>query len=121
MNTFIKCCYRIGLVCGAVALVSALVVIAIYIGQSSSTFPHNLAEQTFAVSGNLFMWLGILLLISAIGRLRKSWHRLSTPTKAVSVLGLLAGTFVSAYLFYWLFRDNENQVGRGSATVLGSR
>jgi hypothetical protein len=108
MNTFIKWCYRIGLVCGVIALVSALAAITIDAGQPSPGFPHNFAEQTFAVSGNLFMWLGIVLLISAVGRLRKSWYRLSTPTKAVSVLGLFAGTFLGAYLFYWLFRDDAD-------------
>ena len=116
MNTFIKWCYRIGLVCGAIALVSALL-IPIDAGKSSRAFPHNSAEQTFVVSGNLFMWLGVVLLISAIGRLRKSWHALSTQTRAVSVLGLLVGTFASAYLFYWLFRDDANPVGRGNANV----
>jgi NhaP-type Na+/H+ or K+/H+ antiporter len=121
MNPFIKWCYRIGLVCGAIALVSALVVIAMDAGKSPAALPHNFAEKTFSVSGNLFIWLGVVLLVSAIGRLRQSWHRLSTQTKAVSVLGLLVGTFFSAYLFYWLFRDDANQVGRGTTNVLGSR
>jgi hypothetical protein len=67
------------------------------------------------------MWLGVVLLISAICRLRKSWHRLSAQTRAVSVLGLFVGTFASAYLFYWLFRDDANHVGRDNAHFGGSR
>jgi divalent metal cation (Fe/Co/Zn/Cd) transporter len=106
MDAFIKWCYRIGLVAGAVALVSALITL-IGARKSSAGSQQNYGEQIFMVCGNLFMWLGFVLLISAIGRLRKSWHRISTQTKVVSVLGLMAGTFLSSYLFYWLFRDDR--------------
>lgn len=90
--------------CGAIALVSALVVIAMDAGKSSAEFPYNLAEQAFVVSGNLFMWLGVVLLIPAIGRLRHSWHRLfGDPIPDVQItaygVGPASGLPASTFMF----------------------
>lgn len=108
MNLFTRWCYRIGLVCGALALLSALVVIPFELGVSLPEALRKTAEQTFLIFGLAFMWLGIVLLIAAIALLRSSWSRLSKSVKVVSVLGLGASTFLGAYVFYWLFPNVLN-------------
>jgi len=105
MNLFTRWCYRIGLVCGAIALLSALTVIPFELGVRLPEVLRKIAEQAFLIFGLAFMWLGIVLLVAAIAWLMSSWSRLSKSVKVVSVLGLGASTFLGAYIFHWLFPD----------------
>src|SRR5229473_5981170 len=98
MRSFARWCYRIGLVCGAIALLSALAIILFQYGAMLPVALRKFAEQTFLIFGVAFMWLGVLLLISAVAWLRSSWSDLSKSVKVVSVLGLGASTFLGAYL-----------------------
>lgn len=103
MNIFTRLCHRIGLVCGVVALLSALVLVPAEFGSSALASLHSTAGQLFRIFGLAFMWIGFALFVAAIIWLAKTWSRLGDATKIVSVLGLLVGTFASAYLFHWLF------------------
>jgi hypothetical protein len=103
MNIFTRLCYRIGLACGVVALLGALVLVPAELGSSALTSLQPIAEQIFRVFGLAFMWIGFVLLVAAIIWLAKTWSRLGDATKIVIVLALLAGSFASAYLFHWLF------------------
>jgi hypothetical protein len=64
---------------------------------------RDVAETLFSIFGLAFMSIGLALFTAAIVWLARTWSQLSDATKVVSVLGLLAGTFVSAYVFHWLF------------------
>jgi hypothetical protein len=112
MNTFTRLCYRIGLVCGVVALLSALALVPAEFGSSALAGFHSTAEQLFRIFGLAFMWIGFVLLIAAVIWLAKTWSRLGDATKIVSVIGLLAGSFASAYLFHWLFPKALGDAGR---------
>ena len=103
MNAFTRWCYRIGLACGLLALLSAFVVIPFELGVPLPEALHTVAERTFSIFAPIFMFIGMVLLIAAIVWLRKSWRHLSKATKVVSVLGLFASTFVGAYVFHWIF------------------
>lgn len=103
MNQFTRWCYRLGLTCGALSLVSALAVIPFEFGMPIPDVLHTIAVQVFSVVAPAFMGLGVVLLIAAIVWLRSTWPRLSMATKVVSVLGLLASTFAGAYVFHWIF------------------
>jgi hypothetical protein len=103
MNVFTRWCYRIGLVCGAFALLSALVAIPFELGMSLPESLRAIAERAFSIFAPAFMFIGLVLLIAAFVWLRRSWQQLSNATKVVSVLGLLASTFLGAYIFHWLF------------------
>jgi len=116
MNQLVRWCFRIGLLSGAIALVSACVIAAEELKVPVSLGLRPFAERAFTLFGLAFMLLGIVLLIAAILRLRREWPRLSKATKVVSVLGLGASTFLGAYVFHWLFPDTlGNQAHTRSA------
>jgi hypothetical protein len=116
MNIAIQWCFRIGVVCGAVALSGALVAIAADLGARIPEEALRLAEGAFSVFALPFMAFGAVLLAAAIAWLARTWTRLTKATKVVSVFGLLAGTFVGAYFFHWLFpevlKDSDNEAGK---------
>jgi drug/metabolite transporter (DMT)-like permease len=109
MGSISRWCYRIGLTCGALAIVSALALLTLnyYLPRSESL--QEIVEKTFLILGNAFMWLGIILLIFSIVWLRNSWAALSKSAKVLCVLGLGAGTFVAAYVFYWAVQREPNK------------
>jgi hypothetical protein len=103
MNMFTRLCYRVGLACGAIALIAALALIPTELGSPVLAGVRDIAERLFSVFGLAFMWIGLVLLLAAIVWLKKAWPQLSDTAKMVSILGLLAGSFASAYAFHWLF------------------
>lgn len=103
MNIVTKLLFRIGLACGLIAVFSALALIPSELGYSVLAGFRDSAEQLFSIFGLAFMWIGLALLVAAVVWLWRSWSKISDTTKVVSVLGLLAGTFVGAYVFHWLF------------------
>lgn len=112
MNTFTRLCCRVGLACGAIALVAALALIPTELGSPVLAGVRDGAERLFSIFGLAFMWIGLVLLIAAIVWLRSEWSQLSGTVRLVSVLGLLAGSFASAYAFHWLFPKVLNEKGR---------
>ena len=113
MNSFTRLCFRIGLACGALAVLGALVLTLPELGVGIPDSLRMLAERVVLIFGLGFMWLGFVLLIEAIIWLKTSWRELTLATKVVSVLGLLTSTFAGAYLFHWLFPSVLG--GRGRA------
>jgi hypothetical protein len=109
MNRFTVWCFRVGLCCGVFALISALAIAAHELGLRPPLALRSFAERSFVFFGLAFMWLGIILLVAAIVRLRNSWSQLSKSVKVVSVLGLGASTFLGAYVFHWLLPTTPNK------------
>jgi hypothetical protein len=103
MDSVTRFCLRIGLVSGAIALLSASIVLLYEFGIPVSATLRDSSEQCFQVFGLAFMWLGIVLLITAIDRLWRAWPYLSSAERLVSVLGLGAGMFIAAYIFHCVF------------------
>lgn len=108
MNSFTHWCYRIGLMCGLLAMLITLIVIPFESEMSSEELLNSPAAQAFSIFACIFMFMGFVLLIEAIVWLKRSWPHLSKATKVVSILGLLTSTIVGAYLFHWLFPSVVN-------------
>lgn len=85
------------------ALISASVIL---LGELGIPLPYtiqNIATAVFQIFGLAFMWLGLVLLVTAVGRLRQAWPKVSPSARLVCVLGLAIGTFVGAYIFHLVF------------------
>jgi hypothetical protein len=111
MNRFTQWCFKIGLWCGLIMLISAVFITAGELGAHVVDPLLPLAGRTVAIFGVGFIWIGLFLLVAAIVQLSRTWTTLSKTAKVVSVLGLGTGTFVSAYIFFWLFEEQSPPTG----------
>jgi hypothetical protein len=101
MSGLIRWCFRIGIVCGAIALICAAAVSLEDFGMPLSQSVRSIAESAFTFSGLAFMLLGFVLLVDAVHSVRVRWTSFSPFGKFLSVIGLFATTFVGSYVFYY--------------------
>jgi len=111
MNVFTKWCFRVGLVSFVGIVVLQLIGMGVNGFEARRFLQSGSALLTVAqLLFEVFIWMGIVLLVEAIVWLSRNWRRLSKPTKVGSVLGLAVGSIFSSYIFHWLIPDLERQL-----------
>ena len=117
MTTFIRWCFRIGVLCGAGFLICATLLSLEDLGMSLSDSGRKLAESAATLFGLVFMLLGFVLLVDAIHWLRVRWSQLSAFGKFLGIFGLFITTFVGGYIFHFFFARPTSNNYQSSTTV----
>jgi uncharacterized membrane protein len=100
--------YRVGLVFGAIAAVTAAFSGIAELHSHTPNAAFSFADRVTATGALVFMCMGVVLLVSAIIYLSRSWPTFSREAKIVSVIGLFMSTFCGAYVFFWLVPKARN-------------
>jgi hypothetical protein len=101
MSNVIRWLFRIGVICGALAALCALLIAADDLGMALGTPVLTTAERAATWFGLAFMWIGVAMLINAIREVGKMWRAMSPFGKFISVVGLMITTFLGGYIFYY--------------------
>jgi hypothetical protein len=101
MSSVIRWLFRIGVICGSLAALCALLIAVDDLGAPFGTAVVTTTEGAATVFGLAFMWIGVVLLVNAIREVAQMWRTLSSFGKFISVVGLLITTFLGGYIFYY--------------------
>jgi len=116
MSGVIRWLFRIGVICGALAVLCALLIAVDDLGAPLGTAVVTTAGRAATVFGLAFMWIGVVMLINAIREVAKMWRTMSPFGKFISVVGLLITTFLGGYIFYYFHLRSAFSPSVGSRT-----
>jgi hypothetical protein len=116
MSGIIRWLFRIGVSCGALAALCALLIALDDLGVSLGNSVVAMTERAVTVFGLVFMWIGVIMLIYAIREVAKMWRTMSSFGRFISVAGLLITTFIGGYIFYYFQARSAFSQTAGSGT-----
>jgi uncharacterized membrane protein YozB (DUF420 family) len=113
MSNLTKWCFKVGVACFVLTVAGQIVLLVMGMDAADLLEAQSTAVRVVGTFLQIFICMGLVLLIEAIMWLKKNWSHLSKSTKVTSTLGLLITSFFGAYVFHWLLPDLQKKALRG--------